>query len=177
MQSFKTLRDVERYANELLAKTFTINVMGYIETKVSAKDLGYRFQFDSAKRRFGVCRYTRRIIGLSKPLVEMNLDNFKEINDTILHEIAHAIAYYIDRYEGKGHGWLWREVAMSIGCNGERCYKGSDINEPTSKYSLECPSCDRKRPMHRKPKKTYACGKCCTNGYDEKYKMIVKQNY
>jgi hypothetical protein len=45
---------------------------------------------DSAVRRFGTCRYSRKLITLSRQLIELN--DQARVLDTILHEIAHALA-------------------------------------------------------------------------------------
>ena len=50
----------------------------------------WRFTFDNAVRRFGVCRYHNGTISLSRVLVKLNTD--AEVRATILHEIAHALA-------------------------------------------------------------------------------------
>jgi hypothetical protein len=50
----------------------------------------WSFQFDSAKLAFGKCNFTDRVISLSRHLVELN--NEAEVRDTVLHEIAHALA-------------------------------------------------------------------------------------
>jgi len=52
--------------------------------------VGWTFKFDHARRRFGCCNFTRRTISLSRPLTFLNDD--AEVRDTILHEIAHALA-------------------------------------------------------------------------------------
>jgi hypothetical protein len=44
---------------------------------------------DRAKTRAGVCRYSRREIGISGPLTTLHDES--EVLDTILHEIAHAL--------------------------------------------------------------------------------------
>lgn len=56
----------------------------------------YRFRFDKATRRFGCCWGNLKLITLSKTLTEMNDES--EVLNTILHEIAHAIA-------GNNHGF------------------------------------------------------------------------
>ena len=62
---------------------------------------GWSFEFDHARRRFGRCDYTHRRITLSKPLTFLN--PIEEVRDTLLHEIAHALAG-----ERAGHGAKWR---------------------------------------------------------------------
>lgn len=43
------------------------------------------------------------------------------VNDTIAHEVAHMIDYAI---HGKmhGHSRVWKRIAWSIGCTGNRCH-------------------------------------------------------
>ena len=60
--------------------------------------------FDSAKRRAGLCRYDTRTISLSRPLTA--LYSAAEVRETVLHEIAHALAGV-----KAAHGPKWRCVA------------------------------------------------------------------
>lgn len=124
-------------------------------------DTGWKFKFDSAKRRFGCCNYTRKTISLSLPL---NLIRTEEmIMNTMLHEIAHALVGY-----NAGHGPVWKAKAMAIGCNGDRC--SSDVSLP-KKWVGTCPN-GHTMARHRKSKGG-ACAKCCNahnNGrYSDKY--------
>jgi predicted SprT family Zn-dependent metalloprotease len=125
--NFKTIKDVESYAKQLMTKEYKVKVNGKTHLLTPTK-LGYKFKFDNAKRRFGYCSYTDKEISLSKPLCEYNLNNFYQINDTILHEIAHALSYKIHGRRGSGHCKRWVHVAKSIGCNGKRCYDSSEVN-------------------------------------------------
>ena len=50
----------------------------------------WEFGFDRAKRRFGACNFSKKRISLSKYLTEVN--EIEQVRDTILHEIAHALA-------------------------------------------------------------------------------------
>ena len=70
------LNDVKRMAETLMAKKFTFNTYHGVFT-FSAKDLGYRFEFDNAKRRFGACWYVQKKITLSMPLCAENLDKIE----------------------------------------------------------------------------------------------------
>lgn len=110
----------------------------------------WAFKFDSAKRRFGQCNYTSKIISLSAPLVELN--EFKEVRNTILHEIAHALV------EPKhGHDHVWKRKALEIGCDGSRCYD-STVVKPKKKYRGECKNCHRFIFRHKRTQ--ISCGKC-----------------
>lgn len=176
-----TLKDVERLANELLNKTFTINTY-WGDKQVNAKQLGYTFKFDYAKRRFGCCNYKYKTISLSKPLCEINLHQLEgKITDTILHELAHAFCVEIyGRKDGRGHDHKWQSIALQIGSDGKRCFNHSDfggIEKPNSKYTLVCNTCGHEASMHRQPKYARSCGKCAPNRYDEEFKMVLRQNY
>lgn len=60
---------------------------------------------------------------LNRTLAVQNMKNMCE--DTIPHEIAHIICMVFNW--DKGHGFTWRRVAKSLGCNGERCFNSAEI--------------------------------------------------
>jgi len=121
----------------------------------------WSFAFDRSKVRFGKCNYRKKQITLSKYLVELN--GVSEVRDTILHEIAHALAP-----RGAGHGAAWKSVALSIGCNGRRCF-GKEVAVPKAKYQGVCPAC--KRVIYRHRRTEIACAKCATV-FDPKYAFV-----
>ena len=121
----------------------------------------WSFRFDRSKVRFGKCNYVKKEISLSRYLVELNDED--EVRDTILHEIAHALAP-----RGAGHGPEWRRVASSIGCDGRRCY-GEEVVRPRPKYKGTCPSC--RRVVYRHRRTMIACGRC-TRVFDAKYAFV-----
>lgn len=178
----KTLNDVKKLAEELMAKKFTFSTYFGVYT-LSANELGYRFEFDSAKRRFGACWYVAKKITLSMPLCKENLDKLDtQIEDTMLHELAHAFCIHVYGIkEGKGHGYNWQHIAKQIGCNGERCYKSSEVNKPKSKYTLVCDSCGKETPKYKKVTRKYACAKCSNEHnittYTERFKLRLVTNY
>ena len=90
----------------------------------------WSFEFDNAVVRFGCCKYSKKLFSLTKELVLIN--NRKEIKDTILHEIAHALVG-----SGNGHNWVWKNKALEIGCNGERCCTIERVNEIVGKLSAK----------------------------------------
>lgn len=117
---------------------------------------GWTFVYNKRKVAFGVCKYVLRRIELSTKLVELN--DFKNVLDTILHEIAHA-----KLGRGVGHGWEWRRMAKSIGCNGERCYSSNTVNTPKGEYEFHCEKCGglgiyRHRKMNTMIYKHTRCG-------------------
>jgi predicted SprT family Zn-dependent metalloprotease len=121
--------------------------------------LQWCFEFDNAKRRFGCCQYLRRVISLSKVLTELNSE--AEVRDTILHEIAHALVG-----NSHGHDWVWKQKALEIGCNGNRCYSSKEVKTPESKYIAICHNCNHVHKKHKKPRigLRQSCGVCNTTG-------------
>jgi predicted SprT family Zn-dependent metalloprotease len=136
----------------------------------------WSFSWDKAVRRIGGCHHRHKKITLSRKLIEIN--NLIECQNTILHEIAHAIAGY-----EAGHGPLWKEVCIKIGARPERCYDAKVIVEVASKYTEYCEKCDYTRSLHRYKLsiKKYACLSCCkkhNNGkFSEEYLLKIKQNF
>jgi len=94
---------------------------------------GWRFEYDTAKIRFGVCRYGSKMIGLSQPLTLVN--NEAEVRDTILHEIAHALT------PGHYHDAVWKAKCREIGCRDERCYTKDNTVTIAGKYRAVCGGC------------------------------------
>jgi hypothetical protein len=133
----------------------------------------WRFSFNKLKRCFGTCDYNIRTIFLSEYLC-YKMTN-EAIKDTLVHEIAHALTM------GHGHDNVWRKKCIELGGNGnvKSSISKSFINGAIleSKYTLKCPCCDNKVFVHRLPKKSRSCGKCDPIRYNEKYKMILIQNF
>lgn len=95
-------------------------------------DKGWRFEFDRARTRFGVCRFNDRVIGLSAPLVQHN--SADEVRDTVLHEIAHAMVG-----PDAGHDWRWKAACRRIGARPERC--STNVNFLRGKHTIRCRHC------------------------------------
>lgn len=88
----------------------------------------WSFQFDHATRRAGCCDYRNRVISLTHEFARAAPDG--EIEDTILHETAHALAG-----ESHGHDAVWRAKALEIGCSGSRCH---DVRFTPPRYIVRC---------------------------------------
>jgi predicted SprT family Zn-dependent metalloprotease len=154
---------------------------GLMDKHLSNGEHYWHFEFDNAVKRFGCCHYGGRkgyYISLSRKLVVLN--DKSQVLDTILHEIAHAMDY--EERGTSDHGPNWRRLALSIGCNGERCYSSDEVEQPEMKYTVSCNNCDHTYGKMRKPRRySSACGKCCkkyNNGkYTPEYKLVYTQNY
>lgn len=99
--------------------------------------IGWKFSFDNAKMRFGICYYNTHEIQLSRPLCLINDET--QIRDVLLHEVAHAIAGH-----DAGHGIRWKNVAMRIGADPVRCYDDETVNTPDDHvWEGECNNCGK----------------------------------
>ena len=74
----------------------------------------WRFDIDEASRRWGQCDYDRKLITVTHAHVQMS--ESWDVIETILHEIAHALANDEVRRLGEtAHGPTWQRIARRIG--------------------------------------------------------------
>lgn len=106
--------------------------------------VGWRFKFDNAVIRLGLCKHSTKTISISKPITRLN--DVAQVRNTLLHEIAHALVG-----RNHGHNATWRFKAISIGCNGQRCTNSVVSVDP--KYKIVCAMCGTSWPCHRKPRR------------------------
>lgn len=144
--------EAAKLANQLMAKH-------------GATAMGYRFRFNNRRRAAGICSYKNKTVELSLPLTL--LSNVEDVTDTILHEIAHALAGPL-----AGHGPVWQRIAISIGCNGKRCYGAEksttfEAYKVVAKYKAVCPN-GHETFANRMPRKRKSCGKCSPR-FDERF--------
>lgn len=137
---------------------------------------GWSLSWDSAVKRFGSTRWMGGRpykITLSRPLIP--LCTREEIQDIILHEIAHALTG-LER--GDAHGAKWKQTALRIGAKPNRCMSTADKQMP-AKYILRCRNCGHEWRRHKRSKHmgTSACTLCCRKynrgKYDPKYILEV----
>ena len=89
-------------------------------------------KFDRAKIAFGRCHYQRKMITISLPLFHANKqNNFAEVWDTLLHELAHALSAIHSRHYD--HGTEWKKWCVRVGAKPQRCY-GEDVAPAPAKY-------------------------------------------
>jgi predicted SprT family Zn-dependent metalloprotease len=123
----------------------------------------WEFRFDNGKRRFGRCSPGSKLITLSIHLTHLNDE--KEVCNTILHEIAHALAPKCAH-----HGPSWRRIAKSIGCTGDRCC--NDAITPPGKWVGSCSVCGYTLPNTRHRRSNISCGRCEPRGYDPQFRIV-----
>ncbi len=141
----------------------------------------WTFKFDNARRRFGLCRFRRSLTGfdmftgptyalsgeihLSRPLTRIGLD--ADVRDTILHEIAHALAG-----PTAGHGPKWKAVCERIGARGTRCGEAK-IEDIPAPWVAVC-AAGHVAKMFRRPQRQRSCGKCSPR-FDPKYLLTYER--
>ena len=117
---------------------------------------GWTFGYDRARRRLGVCRIADKRITLSTTLTQRL--PAADVDDTIRHEIAHAID--AERRGRSGHDATWRALATACGARPERCYAGRTPDDPTSAYVAACLRCGATSPLYRQPVRARRCAAC-----------------
>ena len=135
------LKEVEALGLRLLRKHETVNGL----------KKGWKFAFDLAPVRGGVCRYQEKLIALS--VAYCLKASHEEIVDTILHEIAHAIVGPIH-----GHDEAWKAVARRIGCTAKRCHQ---VDHTPPRWRGAC-GCGKEWKRQRLSQRTRrgCCPKC-----------------
>ena len=117
---------------------------------------GWRLIFDNAKTRAGACHSERREITLSRPLT--GLYSAEQVTQTVLHEIAHALAG-----SGHGHDRRWRTIARRIGYTGGRCLP-ADAPQVEGPWVGLC-AAGHRTTAHRRPVRVRSCPRCSA-GFD-----------
>ena len=85
-------------------------------------------KYDRARARAGQCRHRARVLSFSRNLIVRGSP--ADMRNTLLHEIAHALAGPMH-----GHDRTWRDIALQIGCDGNRCH---DIKLAPAKWIYRC---------------------------------------
>jgi len=143
--------------------------------------IGWKFEWNTRKRSFGLCSPRKKTIALSLYLLP-TIDN-ASAEDTIRHELAHALDI-MDR-GASDHSWKWKAWAIKVGADPTRT-KSHDNREAfeqlatQSKYTLTCPN-GHTMPSHKRKKRGGSCGACGTErgmkGFQEEFRLVQTQNY
>jgi len=124
------------------------------EHGLSAADPPWTFRFNRRKRALGICHYDAQRIELSSHFVAAN--DLDEVRDTVLHEIAHALAG-----PAAGHGAAWKAACVKVGARPQRLAP-PQIAMPPGRWRARCPGCNALHTRHRRPSKgrDYFCRTC-----------------
>ncbi len=88
----------------------------------------WHFVFDHSTRRAGCCDYRNKRISIAMDLAATGADH--DIQDTLLHEIAHAL---VGRRHS--HDAVWKAKALEIGGTGRRTHK---LQFSTPRWTVTC---------------------------------------
>lgn len=127
--------------NTTLARDLALSLMAHYQLS------NWTFKFNRKKSSFGVCYFFQQRIELSSVLVECN--SLDQVRDTILHEIAHAIAFTL--YNDCAHGIHWQEVCKIIGAKPERFADESAIHAKPKYYMINHETGEKLSSYHRLP--------------------------
>lgn len=137
--------------------------------------IDWKFQINKrCKLRMGYCNFDKKVIEVSKCLIDVGTP--EDIQDTILHEIAHALVG-----RGYGHGKVWKAKAIEIGAIPKAC-NSHKIKLPKGKAKYICYNCGYEEQIYRLPRKKImvACASCCkkyNNGkFTDKFLLEIKEN-
>jgi SprT protein len=126
----------------------------------------WSFRFNHGKRRLGLCNYTDKRIELSMYFVAQNDE--AAVRDTVLHEIAHALAG-----SRAAHGPKWKAVCVKIGALPQRL--DQDAVMPKGHWRAVCPGCGEGHTRFRRPPRgrTYICRACGPKKGELKFALPV----
>lgn len=119
----------------------------------------WTFAFDNAKRRAGLCDYSKRRISVSRYLTAKFDDD--ETHQVLLHEVAHAMVG-----PEAGHGPEWKRAARDIGYVGGRTHDGEIAHERAPWIGI-CPA-GHEHFRFRRPTRVSSCAKC-TRGFSHNH--------
>lgn len=92
----------------------------------------WSFGWDRAIRRLGCCRCRERRITLSRHFVAAYLSkDGEQIRRTLLHEIAHALAW--THHRSHGHSAIWKRYCAALGIPNERATTRCEDFAPTNR--------------------------------------------
>lgn len=154
--------------NQKSYKFFSESDIVSIATKQLAKyklrHKGWKVEVGQAKTQAGICFYDRRVIRIS--LYIANLMGEDELKETILHEIAHALAG-----AEAHHGSEWKKWCITIGARPEATFKLPDDVE--YKWEMKCQNHGIQGKRHRR-RASRVCRLCAKQGISTniEYRLI-----
>ena len=105
---------------------------------------GWTFAVANTKRRLGVCKFRAKRIEIAEYHARNNPPAV--VLDTLLHEIAHAIAG-----PRAQHGPAWKAVAIRLGATPRACDTSPQTVVSPGDWQSTCPSCTKTYHRYRPP--------------------------
>ncbi|MGA7148058.1 MAG: SprT-like domain-containing protein [Microbacterium sp.] len=119
----------------------------------------WSFGFDNAKRRAGLCDFSRKRLSVSRYLAVLHDDDTN--HQTLLHEVAHALAG-----PTAGHGQKWKTIARELGYVGGTTHQGETATDLAPWVGM-CPA-GHVAYRHRRATRPTSCAKCAPR-FDERF--------
>ena len=118
----------------------------------------WKLELSRAHRTLGQTLLAGKTIRISRSHIQLN--DWPTVKETVLHEIAHALA---DEKHGryiKAHGPEWRRIAADVGCEQIASTARGHVT-PEARYRGVC-ECGTPHSRHRMPPagSRYTCKKC-----------------
>lgn len=115
---------------------------------------GWTFGLANTRRRLGACKYRTKRIEIAEYYARHSPP--ETVLDTLLHEIAHAIAGPAAR-----HGPAWKAVAIRLGATPRACETSHQALVKPGDWQASCPACKKTYHLYRQPRSLggYRC-KC-----------------
>ena len=125
----------------------------------------WHFGWDKTTRRLGCCKMQQKRISLSRYYAETYATRGPaQLLRTLLHELAHALAWV--HHRATGHGPVWQRYCAALGIPGERaCTRNIEFDTP-KKQQPKFTLCHKDtgeiyRTYTRKPQKSAASLRHC----------------
>jgi predicted SprT family Zn-dependent metalloprotease len=140
LENIDTIQKTQQRAEELLRQ-------------YGLKEKGWRFEFSRTKEIVGQCYHRRKVIEFSLYYIE---SSWEEIEDTLLHEVAHALVG-----PHVNHGPEWKAMAIRVGARPDRVTETA-VSTAKHNYLLKCSGCGRQWRRHRLQRRHFGakCGTC-----------------
>ena len=104
----------------------------------------WSFGWARTKRRQGVCKYRSKRIEIAEYYATHNSP--AKVLDTLLHEIAHALAGPKAR-----HGPAWKAVAKKLGATPRACDTCSETVVMPGDWQATCDACQKTYHKYKRP--------------------------
>jgi predicted SprT family Zn-dependent metalloprotease len=130
--SLLTERDVEKLVRD------TLDSFDLADVRFEWMNTKHGRMGEARGERIGLRYYPVRL-RLSRPLFHA-LKNQDKIIDTILHAVAHLLAFKRTR-DANGHNRIWRAICVEIGAKPRACYDFHaevDVEKVSFKYTATC---------------------------------------
>jgi predicted SprT family Zn-dependent metalloprotease len=98
--------------------------------------------------------------------------SFEEVRRTLLHELAHLLAYQrCGRRRIAPHGAEWQQACADLGIPGESARHTLPLpsNTQKKKWRYRCPHCEQSIERVRQMKRHVACYSCCQKFHKGRY--------